>query len=165
MAYERPGPLTPAFVLKMLDSSKNYADIQKQLREGRVLPWDLEATFLVNNTERIKKVVLDPVTCHMTDDTVLKGTKTTKDDEIKLITAHSTLDWVMNNGSAEESMVDVGPVINYPGHRYRPTSTNPPFDPNLATVPCANCGECGHLFKDCTLACSQCWVSIQGGLP
>ncbi|ROW18204.1 hypothetical protein VPNG_00474 [Cytospora leucostoma] len=92
MAHERPGPLTPEFVLKMLDSSKHYADISKQFDQGRVMPWDLDNESLSNNVVRIEKVVLDPATQQMTYDVVLRGTFTNKDDVVKLTSARPTVD-------------------------------------------------------------------------
>lgn len=189
MAHNRPGPSTPAFVLQMLDSSKNYADIQKQLSEGRVLPWNLETKILNNLTERINKVVLDPVTCHMTEGTVLEGTGTKKIDEIRPNPMSPTTAWVMNNGNgygADVPMPDASPLpphaspvpiaprrgsasVASVGLRARarakfnkPNKNSPPFDPNLANIPCGNCGVCGHVFDDCNKPCHQCNKLVKG---
>lgn len=182
MAHKRPGPSTPAFVLRMLDSSKNYADIQNQLMEGRVLPWNLETNILQNNTERINKVVLDPMTCHMTEGTILEGTGTSKKDEIRLRPMPATLAWVMNDDNsygADEPMLDASPVPIAPRRGFAsvvsaglrataramlnmPDENPPPFDPKLANTPCGNCGVCGHVFNDCNKRCVQCNRLVKG---
>lgn len=90
-----------------LGAKQELADIQKQLSSDRVLPWNLATEDLINYTEHIKKVVLDPLTVHMTESTFLEGIMSNKDDDIKLVDPQSTLNWVLNNnGGAEGQAAD-----------------------------------------------------------
>ncbi|KAK7739877.1 hypothetical protein SLS53_005470 [Cytospora paraplurivora] len=114
IAHERPGPLTPEFVLKMLDTSKHYVDILKQFDQGRVMPRDPDNESLSNNVVRIDKIVLDPATQQMTDDVVLQGTATGKDDVVKLTGARPVVDLTANDDTAMAGTNAVARQIQHP---------------------------------------------------
>jgi hypothetical protein len=53
------GPLTPAFVKRLMPPKLEDQYVQQQLVDGRQHPWDLESNILESNVDRPDKVVQD----------------------------------------------------------------------------------------------------------
>ncbi|KAJ0123580.1 hypothetical protein J7T55_012045 [Diaporthe amygdali] len=82
---QRPGPLTPQFVLRMLGDDP---EVSRQIRyEHRLLPWDLSKKYLIREELRVKYAVMDPETNPMSHEVVYEGTETDHDQRIEVIWA------------------------------------------------------------------------------
>ncbi|KAK7742715.1 hypothetical protein SLS63_000280 [Diaporthe eres] len=89
LTLQRPGPLTPRFVLRMLQDGPNDTEIERQITyEHRFLPWDLPPDALDCYQLRVKFTVLDPDTRVMSHKVVYTHMKTSKKQNIKLIGPH-----------------------------------------------------------------------------
>lgn len=89
LTLQRPGPLTPQFVLRMLHDGPNDPEIWRQITYGRrFLSWDLSQDALDCYQLRVKFTVLDPDTRVMSHKVVYTHMKTGKKQKIRLIGPH-----------------------------------------------------------------------------
>lgn len=87
LTLQRPGPLTPQFVLRMLHVQDGGDDpeIDRQMsEERRLLPWDLSKVKLFYQEVRVEDTVLDPTTRRMSFEVFYEGTETEPDDSIEV---------------------------------------------------------------------------------
>lgn len=90
LTLQRPGPLTPQFVLRMLG---NDPEVGRQMKyEHRLLPWDLSKYCLIHDNLRVKYAVLDPETNPMSHEVEYEGTETGYDQKVKVIGAQRSND-------------------------------------------------------------------------
>lgn len=97
LTLQRPGPLTPRFVQRMLQDGPNDPEIQRQITYGRrLLPWDLPQDVLDCYQLRVKFTVLDPDTRVMSHKVVYTHMKTAYKQKIKF-TGPSFFDGSVNH--------------------------------------------------------------------
>lgn len=86
LTLQRPGPLTPRFVLRMLQDGANDPEVGRQVRYGRrLLPWDLPQEVLDVYQRRVKSAVLDPDTKVMSHKVVYTHMKTSNKQKVKYV--------------------------------------------------------------------------------
>lgn len=89
LTLQRPGPLTPQFVLRMLHDGPNDPEIDRQITYGhRSLSWDLSQDVLDCYQLRVKFAVLDPDTRVMSHKVVYTHMKTGKKQKISFVGPH-----------------------------------------------------------------------------
>lgn len=88
LTLQRPGPLTPQFVLRMLQDGGNDPVVGRQMTYGhRLLPWDLSKEVLGSYKLRVASTVLDPDTIMMSHKVVYKDMNTSDEQEIETVGA------------------------------------------------------------------------------
>lgn len=73
----KAGPLSPAFVKRLMPPREHDDCVQQQLRKGRQLPWHLYKEILESLTKRHNQVIEDPATVNMQVGNFIPGTNTT----------------------------------------------------------------------------------------
>lgn len=170
----KPGPLSPAFVKRLMPPQDDDDYVQQQLREGRRLPWELEKEDLESNMDRLKKVIEDPETENMQLDKRINGTKTTyvpKAGKLKYFRElhqknRRDEQTAQQNSDVYKSMESLDLRSSFPkrpprirGNLFRTVQRNKfgsAENQDAMKVTCGNCGTEGHRPVDCPDDCRQC---------
>lgn len=170
----KAGPLSPAFVQRLMPPQDDDDYVQQQLGEGRQLPWELEKEVLESNMDRLGKVIEDPETKNMQLDKLINGTKTTyvpKAGKLKYFRElhqknRKDEQTAQQNSDVYKSMESLDLRSSFPkrpprirGNLFRTvqrTKYRSAENQGAMEVTCGNCGTEGHKPVECTHDCRQC---------
>lgn len=150
-----PGPLSPAFVQKLVPPDREDAWIQHELQEGRVVPWELSRAALEDGGHRAQGGIRDESTTHM----LIDGTRssiedipaTIKHESFIMSDAMKANNEVYDRILAQKPLPTVKAVIPPPGRDF----------PNrrVGGGTCDNCGSSSHPRHHCLGPCKECGMS------
>lgn len=179
MLNTKAGPLSPAFVKRLLPPQNSDDYVQQQLRDGRKLPWQLKKEVLESPMNRSDQVVEDPATKDMKLGNIIPGTKTTYVPEAGKQKYFQSLDQEEQNRKDEQaaqqdsdshkqgSSLNLGPLSRktrsvrtsasrtYPEGKWAKRD-----DDDEMAVTCDNCGTEGHDILECPSPCKECGKSM-----
>lgn len=161
-----PGPLSPAFVKKLMPLDIEDPHIHHELRERRLVPWVLTREMLEDSRGRTVKAIRDKSTMGMRIDRFIDGTRSSAGS----VPAASKQDFFHDMKNAIKANKDV----------YNQFLAENPLPSRKATIPrrtlpqdkfkrlkdemaitCNNCGTEGHRIQDCPTPCKQCVSSME----
>lgn len=160
-----PGPLSPAFVKKLMPLDVADAHIQHELQERRLVPWELTREMLEDSRGRTVMAIRDKSTMEMRIDRFIDGTRSSAGS----IPAASKQDFFHDMDNAIKVNNDVYNQIlakkplpslkamKLPG-RILPQGK---FNKDEMTVTCNNCRAEGHRIQYCPTPCKQCGSSME----
>lgn len=180
MFNQKAGPLTPKFVERLLPPKDSDDEVQRQLQNGRELPWQLGKVDRESVFSRPDKMIVDPDTNNMKVGNILHGTRTTKTPKAGKQKYSIVLEEAVQKGRKEQEVAkrnsDVfDPIralkltsssqktasVRTTGSRVIPRSKFGQTDDDEMADPCNNCGSDGHAIKGCPSPCKQCGDSLQ----
>lgn len=160
-----PGPLSPAFVKKLMPLDVGDAHIHQELQEGRRVPWDLKREVLEDNAWRSKGAIRDKSTIDMRIDRFIDGTRSSAEgvpaaskDFFHDNTMKANND-VYNQILAKKPLPSVKAMK--PRRNYAHGKWSKPFEEDEIAVTCGNCATEGHETLNCPSPCKECGVSMQ----
>lgn len=162
-----PGPLSPAFVKRLMPLDVGDAHIQHELQEGRLSPWELTRGMLEDSTGRPVTVIRDNSTMEMRIDRFIDGTRSSAGS----VPTANKQDFFHDMDNAIKANDDVYNQIlaKKPLHSVRATKSSPhrasgarPFTDEMMDD-CQNCGIKGHWHRtlDCPDPCKACGEKMQ----
>lgn len=165
-----PGPLSPAFVKKLMPPDVGDAHIHQELQEGRLAPWELKRGILEDNVFRSKGVIRDKSTMDMRIDRFIDGTRSSaegvpaaskQDFFLDMENAMKANDDVYNEILAKKPLPSLKAIIP-PKYRFNPQGKwgKCDDDDDEMAVTCDNCGTEGHDILECPTPCKECGKSM-----
>lgn len=160
-----PGPLSPAFVKRLMPLDVGDAHIQHELQEGRISPWELTRGMLEDSSGCTVRAIRDQSTMEMRIDRFIDGTRSSAGsvptaskqdffhDMDNVIKAN---DNVYNQILAKKPLPSLKAIIPSP---CRVFGTRPFTDEMMDS--CENCGTKGHRILDCPGHCKECGKKMQ----
>lgn len=134
-----PGPLSPAFVKKLMPINCEDAHIIHEVQKGRIVPWELVREALEDNQVRINSAMRDKSTMDMSLDRFIAGTRSS----VGSVPAASKQRFFNNMDAVMESNQRAFCQIL----EKRPC-------PDVVT--CDNCVTEGHETRNCPILCKEC---------
>lgn len=162
-----PGPLSPAFVKKLMPTQVTDPDIQRQVSEGRCAPWDLVPRDLLDRAKRAEKAFYDPSTAKVTMESIIEDITSEKgktprarklDYFEELHRANQARD--ASFAQANTTKPPSGPALTI---RSRTSEARKKLQSRMPDIPdeemdteCANCDSSGHKLLECPSPCKAC---------
>lgn len=159
-----PGPLSPAFVKKLMPIDRKDAHITLEVQNGRIVPWELKREALEDNEARTTSTIRDKSTMDMRIDRFIAGTRSSAEsipaaskqpffNNIDIVFEANQIAYKLIRGKKPlPSVKAIKPTRTYPRGKWAKRIPD--------VVLCGNCGTEDHDILECPSLCKKCGMRM-----